>query len=681
MAKKRTDEEIVSLVHGFVSDSVNARQGWRDKAKRAIDFYNGHQWDDDVKAILEKQGRPALTINHVLPIVGQLCGQQRQAKKDFQAKPRRGGTARAASILSALLKHTCDQTDYEYQAADQFTEGVKTGQGWLWFRPDYDSDPDRGDLMVSVEPALAVFEDPTLTDYNLTEKGKFVVVARWEDKDLVELEVPKARHGELGYSVGATAKTLGETLAEQITGDVVGDGERTQEWLKYRYVVYYAYWRDPVRKATVFDRDADGGVGVRKELTGSEVARVKGLIGRWDDIGETPGRFTLAGERIGYILHSARICGRVVIEYTEDPYNGLEKLPLVRYSPLWDATEGVPHGIIEHLIGPQEEENKRRSQELHHLNQSANSGWMVPKGSLSTEMTRQIKEFGAQPGILVEYDAKKGTPERITPMQISQGHVMASQQAREDMKEISGVNTESLGYKSGSGMSGRALLLQQRQGQTTTEIFFDRFDQSSQVAGELMLEFIQRLELYSDEEIGELLDDEDLLDRKVLAAAAKEVGPQPQPPAPLPPEVAALRPEDSVGIRQVFEESMKKFAAEVSSYRAAVEKRARELMLAELTDLKTARYGCRVVQSANSPTQRIAHFYELTELAKLYPGMIPPDVILQASDLPDKDEIIERMKEAASQQPQMTTQPRPQPPSRRPTSPAPAQAVGMGGGL
>ena len=652
---KRREEEIVAKVRRFVADAREAQSEWRETAEECLRFYRGQQWRDEDVEMLRQQGRPALTINHVLPIINQLSGVQRQYRKDFKVMPRRRGTDTVASVYTALVKHASDQSGYDYQAADQFLNGLITGQGWLWVRPDYSRDWEHGDLRITHEPAHMVFPDPSSRSFNLNEDGSHVVLGRWELKDQIEGEVPESRHAELSEASAQPDTDISADLVRFIVGGGADEDERAEHFRRYRYLVWHAYWREPVRRAELRDTV----LGESRSLVGkTRIAKVRRQIEEWH------GRFEIVGERTCRRLVYAKICGGVMLEHKEEPFGEeIDALPLIRFGPMWDEQTGETFGMVENLRGPQEEENKRRSQVLHHLNQSANSGWTVPRNAVTPDEKENIENFGSMPGIVITYDAAIGEPKRISPMPMSAGHDHLSRLAANDMREISGVNTESLGYQAKSGTSGRALELQQRQGQTTTEICFDHFDAAQQEVGDLMLQLISRLGLYSEEEISALIDDEDLYDRKLLSRAAEDVGPPPQPPPPLPEQANALRPEDAVSLVHVHQEAVSRFEQAAAAYDEAVKLRAKELMLEKLRDADIADYGCRVAQASTSPTVRAAQFAELVELARLAP--IPPDVLIAATDRPDKEELIDRMQQAAAQaqgMPQQQMQGMPQQP-------------------
>jgi hypothetical protein len=70
-----------------------------------------------------------------------------------------------------------------------------------------------------------------------------------------------------------------------------------------------------------------------------------------------------------------------------------------------------------------------------------------------------------------------------------------------------------------------------------------------------------------------------------------------------------------------------------------------ETEIARILQGDLGKYDVTVGESVASETQRLANSAELAEFAKLYPGLIPPQVIIKNSQLPEntKKEILEAM--------------------------------------
>ncbi len=78
-------------------------------------------------------------------------------------------------------------------------------------------------------------------------------------------------------------------------------------------------------------------------------------------------------------------------------------------------------GITQNLMGPQQEVNKRRSQALHNLNQTANSGFKVKK--VLNNYDGHLAKHGSTPGVVLDESKAGGKIERIEPAPLSEGHI------------------------------------------------------------------------------------------------------------------------------------------------------------------------------------------------------------------------------------------------------------------
>ncbi len=84
-------------------------------------FYAGNQWSGKDLAKLEREGRPALTINLILPIINLLSGIQRQGRQDVSVVARNGGLIPLAAVFTQVLLHCLDITEADFVLADMFT--------------------------------------------------------------------------------------------------------------------------------------------------------------------------------------------------------------------------------------------------------------------------------------------------------------------------------------------------------------------------------------------------------------------------------------------------------------------------------------------------------------------------------------------------------------------------------
>ena len=108
--------------------------GLRDELDRmasGFNFYVGNQWDPKDVAKLDKEKRPHLTINLILPIINLLSGIQRQGRRDITVIARKGGLKPLAAVFTETIRHCIDVTDADYEIADCFLDGVIGNKGWM----------------------------------------------------------------------------------------------------------------------------------------------------------------------------------------------------------------------------------------------------------------------------------------------------------------------------------------------------------------------------------------------------------------------------------------------------------------------------------------------------------------------------------------------------------------------
>jgi len=341
---------------GLAGEFARMHEGFR--------FYTGDQWDAVDMKKLQDEKRPALTINLVLPIINLLSGIQRQGRQDVTVVARKGGYKQLASVYTQVLRHCLDMTDADYEIADCFLDGVIGGKGWLVTEIDTTDDPISGDLTVRKVSPFSVREDPDAKEYDLNKSGKFVIRDEWLDKEALLLNFP-AKQSDI---------KAGGLAIDPASGDVAGDTEKGQ----LRWRVRQCWWKS-FEKRTVLINAASG---VMKTISSDQrqtAVAIAAQSGRW-----------VVKEWVVGVLNKTVTAGNLVLEDVQDPYNGVVQFPLTRFCPFW--ADGFGMGVVENLTGPQQEVNKRRSQFLHNLNQTANSGFKAKK--IMNNYDKHLAKFG-----------------------------------------------------------------------------------------------------------------------------------------------------------------------------------------------------------------------------------------------------------------------------------------------
>jgi len=203
-----------------------------------------------------------------------------------------------------------------------------------------------------------------------------------------------------------------------------------------------------------------------------------------------------------------------------------------------------------------------------------------------------LVEQASSPAPVIEYDTVK--PEKIEPTQLSVGHITLEKLSEEDASKISSVNLnmQAQGPASESGVKDRQRI---NQGLIGSEIIFDNMKLTHKIYSETIIEMIRFGNTFSTQEI------------MSIASEAK------------------------------MEQNV-------------------DQLLEAIRSRGIGKYGIQISSSPTNPTIRFANFEMLLDMAKIYGEIIPPDIVIEASDVNKKDEIIERLQQQQQMQAQMAQQ-------------------------
>ena len=194
-----------------------------------------------------------------------------------------------------------------------------------------------------------------------------------------------------------------------------------------------------------------------------------------------------------------------------------------------------------------------------------------------------LEKEGSKPGVQVTWNNVE--PKKIEPNKFPEGLFILKQDDEASMKKISGLNPDIMGVGDKRTDSGIAILRRQRQGATISEPIYDNFRLSQRIFGETLIEMIRHSKVYSAAEVAHIMQEE----------------------------------KQEIDIEQLYK-AMKSWAV--------------------------GHYGYKIEQQPNIPTVRMANLEILMNMANA--GLpIPIDVILENSDIPNKEEIVQRVREEA----------------------------------
>ncbi len=469
-------------------------------AKKCDDFYRGEQWDADDEAMLESEGRPALTINTILPTVNTILGEQSTRRADVQFKPRRGADQDVADVLTKVYMQIADNNKLDWVEQQVFSDGlIMDGRGYFDVRMDF-SDHVEGEVRITAKDPLDILIDPDAKDYD-PKTWNEVFETKWMTLDEIEENYGKKKSESLRF------------IAEN--GNSFGRDSIEYEENRYGDIEP----EDDMFGATVVDEDDYKNVKSLRviERQHKKMSRVLCFVDpTTGDQREAPDAWPESKAKkfakqygLSLITKMKRkvrwtvSCDRIVLHDDWSPYNDFTIIPFFAY-----FRRGRPFGVIRNLISPQEQLNKIASQELHIVNTTANSGWMVEAGSLVGMTADDLEEHGAETGLVLEYARGTAPPQKITPNSIPTGLDRIGQKAAINIKAISGVNDSMLGSDSAE-VSGIAMREKSARGAIMIQVPLDNLKKARQYLAEKVLNLVQTF--YSEQRVLQITNEADPL--------------------------------------------------------------------------------------------------------------------------------------------------------------------------
>lgn len=139
-------------------------------------------------------------------------------------------------------------------------------------------------------------------------------------------------------------------------------------------------------------------------------------------------------------IRTITTCENTVLMDEESPFDVFSIVP---FFPTF--VDGETRGAVEDLIDPQMLLNKMTSQELAIINTTANSGWITQAGNLVGITKAELEKIGSKPGFVLTVKEIEKT-QKITANGVPQGHEKLSVKAEQILGKISGVSPQIRGF-------------------------------------------------------------------------------------------------------------------------------------------------------------------------------------------------------------------------------------------
>lgn len=497
-----------------------AHTRWAEPAKEAVRFLEGDQYTEAQLAAFKRQGRAPVRFNIIAPVVRLVLGFHRNNKSDITFQPGQDAqsSAQTADALTAIEKVIANSCGMEYVDAEVFLEGIASGRGWFDTRLCWDNNI-LGEIKTTSLDPFAVKVDPDCDTYDVNESASFMMYDKFVSIDEIE--------ASLGRQVADLVRPLSRGLTPSpVSSQMIGEEITPVRTFGLREDMDTDYWdglyslfgdlADRHRKTVRVIETQHKVREIRNVMFDLETGDSKVLPREWgrDKIekallyAETIGNPCIVQQRPVPRIQTTTLVGDVIVHDAPSFY---DKYTMSGYFPYF--RRGVTRGMVEDLLDPQREKNKRRLAEIETVSRTANGGWKYHESALDPVQEANLKKHGSRPGVNVKWKGEH-EPQQIQPAAPPMAHERLENKADEDIRRISGINEAALGDFDNKASSGRAIEARQRQATISVQLYMDNFKRSKKLVGEQHLGIIQNY--YSEERIYRITGDDGAVDQAVI---------------------------------------------------------------------------------------------------------------------------------------------------------------------
>ncbi|MDR0362501.1 MAG: genomic island protein [Planctomycetota bacterium] len=450
------------------------------KADTCERFFAGKHWINEDLALLREQRRPAITINKTIATIGTILGEQIQNRVEVLFRPKAGAPAEVADALSKVWLGISQDNQLPWVRSDVFCDGIIRSRGFYDVRLDF-SDSLVGDVRISLLNGKNVLIDPDAEEYD-PDQWADCFVTKWMTWQEIEIlygkkyaDELKARAGSMfAYGLDSIEFYRDRFMGVGTTGLAPYDpGE--EEGVTRSVRVIERQYRKLAKQEHFVDVEAGDTRPVPENWDRDRIALLLEKAG---------GRLAVTEQRVRRIRWTVTADDLVL----HDDWSPYRHFTVVPYFPYFRY--GTTIGLVENLIGPQEILNKASSQELHVINTTANSGWVIEDGSLSNMTIPELEARGAQTGLVLVYNKSAQPPQKIQPNQVPTGLDRVTYKAEEHIKTISNVSDSMMGFDR-EDVAAKAIAYKQQRGSVNLTKVLDNLERTDYLLARNVLDIVQ----------------------------------------------------------------------------------------------------------------------------------------------------------------------------------------------
>lgn len=502
MPKCHNPDLVMLLADRFVRNDV-ALAKWAEPAKKCVDFAEGRQYTAAQLAAREREGLPSMVFNKIAPLIRLVLGYHRNNRLDIRYMPGDdlAATQAVAEILTKLNKQISNLNQEPYVDTEVMMDGLLTGRGYYDSRLNFEKN-DFGEIgCVAKDPfTIRVAADADTYDpYHWPE----VQEARWWSIEEIEFSFGRNVAALVYPLIGGHGYRGGHNSIVEFQEEITpwrnfGGGTESGDLLTmegfiansidpYRknVRVLETQWMVRVLQRCIVNLETGDREPIPDHLGPEDTMKILAWCAEQYAMKGMECPLRVEWRPMRRVRWTVMV-GDLVVYDQWSPY---ETYTITPYFPWF--RRGRTRGMVEDLLGPQEEVNRRRNAQIDIVERTAHSGWMYHERSLRDSEKLKLQRYGAAAGIHVEWrGSHEMKPEKIKPGEAPTAMERLEERSTNDLKEIGGINDSALGNLD-RVQSGRAIEARQRQSVLGIETYMDNGRRSKLLLGNKRLEMVQ----------------------------------------------------------------------------------------------------------------------------------------------------------------------------------------------
>ena len=167
---------------------------WRSEAEIDVAYYDGDQLSQDTLRKMKENGILPVVMNFSAPAIDAVCGLETITRRDLRCISKDDDSYEVALALNAKFKEATTHTRFHHNVGQQYKKCVTMGLSWL--EVSRQSDPFKYPYQVVNIPWREIFVDHRSREANYSD-ARYIIRRKWFDQDTLLTHFPSKKNRDI----------------------------------------------------------------------------------------------------------------------------------------------------------------------------------------------------------------------------------------------------------------------------------------------------------------------------------------------------------------------------------------------------------------------------------------------------------------------------------------------------